>query len=165
MKFNAKSRQRLIDEYLAASGENTFVPARFVDWLEGQPEHPLYKAFFGKGDAHAAREYRISLARGFASGLRVTVSETVTDEKTVIAVVSREYPAFVSAVAHRAGGGGYQPFDANDDGMRKELRQQAATALRSWLSRYRGVVEHSGIDLSDVEAVAAALDARDAAAA
>lgn len=165
MKFNAKTRQKLIDEYLAASGQNTFRPANFVDWLEGQPDHPLYPAFFGKGDEHAAREYRISLARGFASGLRVTVSETVTDQKKVVSVVTREFPAFVSAVAHRAGGGGYQPFDANDEGMQIELRQQAATALRSWLSRYRGAVEHAGIDLSEVEAVASALDTRDAVAA
>lgn len=158
MKFNKQTRQRYIDEYLNATGRNTFIPGEFVDWLQGQPEHDLFKAFFGKGDEHAAREHRIHLARGMASGLRLTVSHETVDEKKVVTVVSREYPAFVSAVAHRKDGGGYVPFDAGDDAMQAELRRQAATALRSWLGRYRGVAEAGGISLAGIEAVATALD-------
>jgi len=35
--FPKKERQRIIDEYLAASGNNMFVPHEFVEWLVNNP--------------------------------------------------------------------------------------------------------------------------------
>ena len=54
-RFKRKDRQRIIDGYLSATGRNLFVPAEFVDWLEGQTDHEAWPWFFGSGDAEAAR--------------------------------------------------------------------------------------------------------------
>ena len=56
-------KQRWIDEYLATSGRNLFVPSEFVDWLVDKPDHPAYSLIYGKDDADAAREYRVDLVR------------------------------------------------------------------------------------------------------
>ena len=46
---------------------------------------------------------------------------------------------------------------SDDEDSQQELRRQAATALASWLSRYRGCAENIGIDLSVFEDVAQTL--------
>ena len=158
MAFKAKDRQRIIDGYLAESGQNMFVPAEFIDWLQDKPEHEMYDAFFGQGDAHAARQHRIALARRMASGLRI-VATTSESTSNVVAVTTREYPAYVSPMAGRKSGGGYEPVDESDEAQLAEIRRQGAGALRGWLSRYRGAFEHAGVDLSAVEEIAASEDA------
>lgn len=158
MRYSKNDRQKIIDDYLAATGRNMFVPSEFVAWLEGQPTHPVYAVFFAKADAQAAIEYRIGLARRFASGLRIRVTETITETAQVRHIVTREYPALISPVhARRVAGGGYQPFDASDPEMQAELRRQAASALRSWLNRFSGAVEAAGISVDGVVAVVDAL--------
>lgn len=152
MAFTKADRQRIIDGYLHETGENIFVPSAFVDWLADQPEHEAYGWFYGKDDASAAREYRIGLARQMASGLRV-VAEVSTTQAKVVQIVVREFPAYVSPVASRKSGGGYEPFDPKDEAAMAELRRQGAVALQSWLRRYRGAFE--GVDLSAVEEIAA----------
>lgn len=152
MAFTKADRQRIIDGYLHETGENIFVPSAFVDWLADQPEHEAYGWFYGKDDASAAREYRIGLARQMASGLRI-VAEVSTTQAKVVQIVVREFPAYVSPVASRKSGGGYEPFDPNDAAAMAELRRQGAVALRSWLARYRGAFE--GVDLTTIEEIAA----------
>ena len=61
--FARKTKQRIIDEYLQATGLNIFKADEFVDWLANQPEHEMYKAFYGTDDATAARQWRIDMAR------------------------------------------------------------------------------------------------------
>jgi hypothetical protein len=56
-------------------------------------------------------------------------------------------------VALRKNGGGYQRFDPYNVESQEELRRQAATALASWLSRYRGCAENFGLDLSSLESI------------
>ena len=36
--FSKKTKQRIIDDYLQATGANMYVPSEFVSWLSGQPE-------------------------------------------------------------------------------------------------------------------------------
>ena len=140
-RFNKQTRQRIINDYLAESGENTFVPARFIDWLSNRPEHEAYPAFFSIDDTEAARAYRIELARRFVSGLRVTVSEqTVTDEDRTISVRMVEAPRYISPAANRRDGGGYVPFDAGDPASVAELQRQASVALHVWYRRYESVL-------------------------
>jgi hypothetical protein len=127
-KFAKKDRQRIIDGYLSNTGRNMFIPAEFVDWLSGQPEHEAYNLFYGLDDAEAARQYRIDLARNMASGLRIVATESSV-------------------------GGGYHRFDPDDEGNQTELRRQGATALSSWIERYRGCAEKIGIDMSALERV------------
>lgn len=155
MAFTRQDRQRIIDGYLQETGENMFVASDFIDWLADQPEHEAYPWFFGKDDATAAREYRIGLARQMASGLRI-VAEVSTTKAQVVQIAVREFPAFVSPVASRKAGGGYEPFDPKDAAAMAELRRQGAVALRSWLARYRGAFE--GVNLTTIEEIAAQAD-------
>tara|TARA_R110001583_G_scaffold40337_1_gene128900 strand:- start:40 stop:579 length:540 start_codon:yes stop_codon:yes gene_type:complete len=148
--FPKKERQRIIDEYLAASGNNMFVPHEFVAWLEEQPDHEAYEWFFGSGDEEAAKQWRIQMARQMASGLRIVVQDTVTNNE-VVSIKVIEYPTFISPVAMRKKGGGYEKFDPENETDQQELRRQAATALASWLSRYRGCAENFGVNVSAIE--------------
>ncbi|WP_270374988.1 hypothetical protein [Marinicauda sp. Alg238-R41] len=156
-KFTKADRQRIIDGYLGATGRNQFVPGEFVDWLSGQPDHEAYGWFFGKDDAEAAREYRIDLARQMASGLRI-VSQVSSARSTRMKVATREFPALISPVAGRKGGGGYTSFDPHDTGDRSELLRQGAVSLRSWLNRYRGAAEMAGVNVSQIETIIAKIE-------
>ena len=152
--FPKKERQRIVDEYLQQTGRNMFVPGEFVDWLADHPDHEAYPWFYGLGDAEAARQYRIDLARRMASGLRITVKDEPAQEHTITV---REYPAYVSPVSGRKAGGGYAPFDPRSETDQAELRRQAAVSLAAWLNRYRGCAEHIGLDLTVLEETAQAL--------
>lgn len=163
-QFTSKDRQRIIDEYLAATGKNQFIPSEFIDWLSTQKDHEAYPWFFSKDDAEAAREYRIGLARQMASGLRISAQVSEAKPKSV-SVSVREYPALVSPVSGRKTGGGYEPFHPDDPAMVAELRRQGAQALRSWLNRYRGVMESGGTDVSSIEKIAAQIEGSVVAAA
>lgn len=149
--FTKATKQEIIDGYLNETGRNIFSASDFVDWLEGQPDHKAYPWFFGKDDAEAAREYRIGLARQMASGLRI-VARIETTEQNVVQIRVREYPAYVSPMAGRKGGGGYQPFDPQDAEAMAELQRQGRAALRGWLARYSGAF--AGYDLTGIEAFA-----------
>jgi len=151
--FPKKERQRIIDEYLAATGRNMFHPAEFIDWLKDQPEHEAYEWFYGMEDEHAARQWRIQLARQMASGLRIVVKHTEPTQQKINLVV-REYPAFVSPASNRKNGGGYEAFDPDNEQAQQELRRQAAVGLASWLNRYRGCAENIGVDVSSIENIA-----------
>jgi len=151
--FPKKERQRIIDEYLAATGRNMFHPAEFIDWLKDQPEHEAYEWFYGMEDEHAARQWRIQLARQMASGLRIVVKHTEPTQQKINLVV-REYPAFVSPASNRKNGGGYEAFDPDNEQAQQELRRQAAVGLASWLNRYRGCAENIGVDVSSIEDIA-----------
>lgn len=166
MAFKKADRQRIIDEYLAASGANIFIPGDFIDWLSGRPDHVAYPLFYGMDDEAAAREHRITLARQMANGLRITAQVSTAPHKaSVVQVAVREFPALVSPISGRKDGGGYLAFDPNDVAHAAELRRQAATALRGWLARYRGVVEMGGLDVSPIEEIAAQIEGRVAGAA
>lgn len=160
-KFTKSDRQRIIDDYLAASGQNMFHAGVFIDWLADNPDHEAHPWFFGKDDEDAAREYRIGLARQMASGLRITAQVSVAPEKgSVVSFKVREYPAYISPIEGRHGGGGYFPTDPEDEAHLAEIRRQGATALRSWLRRYGGAMEESGIDISALVELASDIDSR-----
>lgn len=157
MAFTKADRQRIIDGYLGKTGRNLFIPCEFIDWLSGQPDHEAHEWFFGKSDAETAREHRIWMARKMANGLRITAEVSTAPAKgNVVSVSVREFPAFVSPMASRRDGGGYQPFDPKDAVAMAELRRQGAVALRSWLNRYGGAF--AADDLRALEKIAAEAD-------
>lgn len=149
--FPKKDRQKIIDGYLAETGNNMFVPGDFIDWLEGKPDHVAYPWFFSKDDAAAAREYRVALARQMANGLRI-VARASDGSKTanIIGVSVREYPAFVSPMDGRKHGGGYVGFDPDDPSSVAELQRQGLVSLKSWFSRYGGVFGDTGQVIYDL---------------
>lgn len=152
-KFNKKTKQKIIDDYLNATGRNSFVPEEFVTWLADKPDHVAYKAFHGQ-DEHLLWQAKLQLARQFVSGLRIVVrEEVVTNSSRSIDVVERtvEYPAMISPTQSRKQGGGYVSFDPQSPQAQAELRKQAGIALAGWLDRFRGCAEHAGVDLSHIE--------------
>ena len=149
--FARKTKQRIIDDYLAQTGLNLFKADEFVDWLANQPEHEMYNAFYGMDDSTAARQWRIDQARRMASGLRIVVKQEEVQQSSVVSIKVAEYPAYISPVSKRREGGGYEPFDPNDQTSQAELRRQAGVALAAWLNRYRGSAEHIGLDLTSLE--------------
>lgn len=156
--FPKRERQRIIDDYLSVTGQNMFNAGAFIDWLEGQPEHEAYPWFFGIDDDKAAREYRIGLARRMASGLRIVAQVSVSpDEAHVVQFSTREYPAYISPMSERKGGGGYERFDPDDPAHMAELQTQGAQALRAWLDRYRGAAQAASVDVQAIEEIAAAM--------
>tara|TARA_B100000212_G_scaffold311664_1_gene263502 strand:+ start:171 stop:674 length:504 start_codon:yes stop_codon:yes gene_type:complete len=158
--FAKKTKQRIIDDYLQTTGLNIFKPDEFVDWLATQPEHELYDAFYGMDDSVAARNWRIDKARQMASGLRIVVEQTHIEQSDKVLTI--EYPAYISPVATRKSGGGYEPFDPDDEDAQYELRKQAGVTLAAWLNRYRGSAENIGLDLTSVEYIVRVLrDDRD----
>ena len=154
MAFTTRDRQRIIDDYLAQTGRNMFIAGEFIDWLAERPDHEVYHSFFSMSESDAAREYRIGLARRMASGLRIVARQEVV-QASVVQITTREYPAFISPMAGRRSGGGYQPVSPDDPEQMAELQRQGASALRGWLARYRGVFEAAGYDLAAVEKIAA----------
>lgn len=163
MAFTKRDRQQIIDGYLADSGANMFIAAEFIDWLAERPDHMAYPWFFAKDDESAAREYRIGLARQMASGLRIVMNVQTKDEQNVVQITVKEYPAYVSPMDGRRGGGGYVRFDPHDPDMAAELQRQGARALRGWLDRYASAFD--GVDLSPIEEIAASVEGRVAASA
>lgn len=156
--FSRGERQAIIDGYLAETGANHFVPHAFVDWLADKPDHPAFDLFYGMTDEHAAREFRVALARNMASGLRVTAQvQQVGATRGSIKLTTREFPALVSPIDGRKHGGGYVNFDPQDPALVQELLRQGAQALHSWLARYRGVAELGGHDLSGIKEIAMAM--------
>lgn len=152
MSFTKRDRQKIIDDYLQESGANMFNAAEFIDWLSGKPDHQAYPWFFAKDDEAAAREYRIGLARQMASGLRIIAKVSTVGESNVVHIVTHEYPAYVSPMAGRRSGGGYEPFNPEDAEHIAELQRQGARALRSWLDRYASVFAQ--YDLTSIEIIA-----------
>lgn len=149
-RFSKDTKQKIIDDYLNQTGRNLYVPEEFVAWLKPQPDHEAYDLFHGMDDEEAANNYRIDLARRFASGLRITVKTEII-ESEVRAIKVTEYPAFISPRSTRREGGGYVPFNPDDEISQSELRKQAGIALASWLNRYRGCAENIGLDMDTIE--------------
>ena len=148
--FARKTKQRIIDEYLQATGLNMFVPEEFVTWLLDHPEHEVYQAFHGR-DEQLLWQAKLDLARRLASGLRIVVKQEEVQQSSVVSIKVAEYPAYISPVSNRKEGGGYEPFDPDDEASQEELRRQAGVALAAWLNRYRGAAEHIGLDMTPIE--------------
>lgn len=153
--FDRTYRQRIIDEYLNATGRNHFVPAEFLEWLEPQEDHRVWSVFFGKSEADAAHQYRLMLARQFVAGLRIVVQA-----QTETGPVSVKVPAFISPVADRKTGGGYVTVDVRERSTTEEMCRQAADALDGWIKRWGGTAAMAGVDVSKANEIVGALRAR-----
>lgn len=158
--FDRTYRQKIIDEYLNATGNNHFVPAEFLQWLEPQEDHRAWSIFFGKDDEEAAHQYRLMLARQFVAGLRIVVQT-----HNAAGPVSVKVPAFISPVSERRSGGGYVSVDVRERDTTQELCRQAAADLDRWIKRWGGTASLAGVDIKVANEIASALAARGVGAA
>ena len=148
-RFNKATKQKIIDDYLNKTGRNICIPDELVAWMKTQPDHEAYDIFTWD-DEEAANSHRVDQARRFISGLRITIKTEVI-ESEVRAIKVTEYPAFISPRSTRKEGGGYVPFNPDDEMSQSELRKQAGIALAGWLNRYRGCAENIGLDMDTIE--------------
>ena len=163
LRFTKKDRQNIIDDYLNQTGRNSYVPSEFVDWLRDNPDHKVYNLFFGASDEVMANKYREDFARGFASGLRLTIkiSEMPMPSKIEnLKVEAVDVPSLISPINNRANGGGYISVDVQDTDTMSELALQAHQALKSWKGRYAGTCALSGIDISEIDSILEELKAK-----
>lgn len=159
--ISRSEKQRIVNEYLHATGRNMLVPAEFLDWLRDQPDHPCYKLFFGKSQAEAAQAWRVDQVRHWVSGLRITVTVTTPQRVNVGTVTMREVTlpaAFSDPSGHRAGGG-YTPTDPDDPAHREALAREAGRSLQAWLDRHAGTCHMLDLDPTGVSTLASALQA------
>lgn len=165
--FDRSYRQKIIDEFLNATGRNAFVPDEFLQWLKERPDHRAYSLFYAKSDGDAAAAYRMSLVRNFVSGLRISVRVSVapavaTDidvQVSETSALSVRIPAFMSPMGNRRSGGGYYPTDPSDPAVIRELARQAANDLRRVIERHEGVAALASVDIAALHNMAAAFDA------
>lgn len=156
--FDRTYRQKIVDEYLNATGRNHFVPVEFLEWLKPRSDHRAWAIFFGSTDEEAALQHRLSLVRNFVSGLRIRV--TIANETESASQVVVRVPAFVSTVSKGAEGGGYVPVDIHDEPTLAELCRQASGDLARWVERHEGVARIAGVDVASINEIAGAPAAR-----
>ena len=155
MSFARTYRQKIVDEFLNATGSNAFRPREFLAWLKPQNDHRAWKIFFEKDDDEAANEWRLDIVRKFVSGLKIMVRvDELPGVSQTVNVEVASFPAYFSPQAGRAAGGGYQTTDVSDPASMRELARQAAISLRGWLSRYDGLAIALNVDLGPVRQIA-----------
>ena len=69
-----------------------------------------------------------------------------------------EKPLHISPVSKRRQGGGYIPFDPENEEMMFEFRNEAATALRSFCRRYELSIIDAGLDVENIKKIALTLE-------
>jgi len=161
MKLNKETKQQIIDEYLAETGRNVFIPREFLEYLQDKPEHDAHASFYNVSEAELAMQAREEIARKWARGLRLTLTIEVKhpDPKvSVVNIVQVEAPRLFSPMQDRSNGGGYVVLDAHDTTQQQQFKNEAANALRSFLRRYGLPLAQSGVDQSRITTIIAALE-------
>ena len=165
-RFGKKDRQEIINDYLNKTGRNSYVPAEFVEWIQVQPNHPVYKLFVFEDDAKMALKQRIQIARQFATGCKITIkykpvqSQSI-DADSAISIPEPKvlkFPTYISPIDNRAQGGGYQKFDLNNPEVVAELCRQSCRELRAWINRHEGICTLKSIDIETLSEIADSLE-------
>lgn len=146
-RLTAKRRQEIVDEYLAQSGANQYVPDEFVAWLSEHPDHPAY-GWFEWDDGKAADAYRLEQARAFVRDLRISFSVESVGSGGAVKVSNSTMPALISPLDGRRSGGGYVPLRSDDAASMDTYCDEAARALEAWCRRYESAVLHRGGNLN-----------------
>jgi hypothetical protein len=141
-RFTKALRQQIIREFAEAHG-GVFDPAAFLNAVRAAGEgHPAFE-WFEWDDAKAALEYRLDQARDFARGLVVRF-EVQEIHRGKMRIAERSAPLVMSPLGNRRDGGGYIVTDPTDADHMDELRRQAASSLRWYISRYEAVLADVG---------------------
>ncbi|WP_267355603.1 MULTISPECIES: hypothetical protein [unclassified Methylobacterium] len=157
--FTKAIRQRIVEEFARRHG-GSYNAAAFVEEVRKVgPKHPAY-GWFEWNSNRAALLYQIEQARDFARDLRVTFSVVVVNNgRRSVQVRETALPLVLSPMDGRQTGGGYVLTDPDDPAHLAEHRRQAATALRSWWSRYQSAAVQAGCSTDTVEDIILKLEA------
>ena len=151
--------QDIVTDY--ASRHGGYDAEGFMREVESAGEkHPAWH-WFTWDDTKAASEYRVWEARRFVTGLRVSFSIETIGRSGGITISYQEAPLLLSDIDQRRFGGGYNMLDTDDADQMAGYCEEAASALKSWLHRYRAAVAYAGGSVSAMEKQLALL--RDAA--
>lgn len=155
--FNKAARAKIVRDFADING-GVFEPKAFLAHVRATgPDHPAW-AWFDWDDGRAAEKYRVEQARRFVEGITIKY-EIRTQKARTVRLVSEPVPAFISPLAHRRDGGGYQELHAGDVFLMGELVAQAARDGRAFQKRYAGAFRHAGADATGLERLLVALEA------
>lgn len=163
-RYTKAMRERIVKDFAARNG-GIFDAVLFErEVRDTGPAHPAFD-WFEWDDEKAALDYRIAQARNFARGLiiRFDVHEV---HGGVMRIITREAPLVISPYGSRCDGGGYVITDPDNPAHMRELRFEAARALRWLMGRYSAALGEAGVDMATFDLALTCLeDATDRAAA
>ena len=160
-RLSHNTRQRIVDEYVLKNG-GWNAESFFVEVRDSGGEHPAWSWFTWDGEK-AAFSYNVAEARHFVHGLIVLYEIELVEHGEVI-VTYVEGPMVFSPPGNRNWGGGYCKIDVTSETSMGDFCDEASTALHSWIRRYHLAVVHAGRSIKGAESLAAALEAKAAAA-
>lgn len=156
--FTKEIRQKIVEEF-SRRHNGQYNPELFLKEVkETGATHPAH-AWFEWNAKKAANEHNLWQARAFAKDLRITFTVEEVGRNGAVTVRTTEMPMVLSPSNGRKDGGGYVLTDPNDPAHQAEHCHQAASALRSWLSRYQAALVHAGYGVKLIEQVADAMEA------
>lgn len=157
-RLSKTERQGIIAEF-ASHHNGLFNPATFVDEVRATGKtHPAHGWFTWDRNT-AAFEYQVWQAREFVVGLRVRFTIEEVGRSGKMRIRETEVPFAISPVETRREGGGYYVVDPKNPEHMAEHCRQAASALRTWLSRYDAAVSYAGGSLAGPEKTLRLLEA------
>ncbi len=156
--FSRALREKIVAEF-AGRHRGRYNPATFVEEVRAKGQsHPAYD-WFEWDTAKASHEYLLWQARTFVSDLRIVVMTETVGRSGIVKIKETSMPMLISPVDGRQGGGGYFYMAPDDPDKMAEFCAQAATALSSWLNRYRAALDHAGGSAAGIEKQITALEA------
>lgn len=159
MRFTKAIRTRIVQEFAAQNG-GTFDAAKFLEHVKETGEtHEAYSWFDWNNDT-AAHEFRLNQARSFIRDLRISFTVQDVGRTGLISVRTVEAPLALSPIDGRANGGGYRLINPHSEDSKRLLSAEAASALKSWRSRYEAAVAFVDADIAHVEDLIARLEAK-----
>jgi hypothetical protein len=147
-----EQREEILAAYVARHGGYS-AGGFFEEVQTTGPSHPAYE-WFEWDVRNGWREHNLFLARQFVIGLTVKIVPGHLGEDRSISVAVTA-PMVLSPMSGRNHGGGYVLMSEEH---LDELCRQGATALGSWLTRYRSALEFAGGSPSGVARIIKTLE-------
>lgn len=159
-RFTKALRQKIVTDFASRHGGH-YDPSAFVEEVRRTGASHLAHSWFEWDASKAAHSYQVNQARDFARDLKVSFKvEVVNGGRRSIQVRETAMPLVLSPLEGRKSGGGYLLVDPDDPAFMHEHVQQAALALRSWLSRYSAALEHVHQSRDTLDAIVTLLESQ-----
>lgn len=151
LRFTKKLRRQIVQDFCERHA-GTWDATAFLDEVIAKGEnHPAFH-WFEWDQNKAAREFQLIQARNFANDLVITFTIETTERRGIV-VKETTMPLVISPTSGWRAGGGYYLADPNDPDKMAQYCAEAATALKTWLSRYGAAVLYGGGKVEPFEKV------------
>lgn len=157
MRLTKEIKKQALEDFHSETGNNIVNADDFIAWIKEKPDHAAYKVFYEKDDATLAHEARRQIFRQNFGSFKVRY-EIKNIDTSLLDIKVVEKPLHISPLSKRSQGGGYIPFDPENEEMMFEFRNEAATALRSFCRRYELAIIDAGLDVENIKKIALTLE-------